>query len=385
MSCPQCHEAAKFVNYRPKTFISLIGEIRLERAYYHCPNCHAGFVPWDKILRLSTDALTLGAREAACLVGVLSSFAEGSTTALPKLTGLHLSESTVERTTEAAGRDVGARLARGEVFGPSRDWDWHKDAEGKTCAYVSIDATGVCQQGPEGAKAEGRMVTVAMVYNPVPEVKERRARPDKPAPRFNVRYTAGLDGIASLGEPLRRQAAQVGMDHAERWIAISDGGSGLEDWLRINFGRVDAVILDFYHATEYLGDLGRAIHPDDEAMRKAWLGDWCHRLKNEGGLAILERLRGLEVRSRAAREALAEVTRYVENQSHRMDYPTYVSKGWAIGSGPVESACKTVIGQRMKGSGMRWGTDGADSVSHLRALFKSGDQQWDAFWHPSNN
>jgi hypothetical protein len=385
MSCPECHGAAKFVNYRPKTFLSLLGELRLERAYYHCPSCHAGFVPWDGTLRLMTDALTPGAREVTCLVGVLSSFAEGSVAALPKLTGLRLSESTVERTTEKAGQDIGIRLAEGEVFGASRDWDWHKDAEGKTCAYVSLDATGVCQQGPGGSKAEGRMVTVAMVYNPVPDAKERRARPDGPPPRFNVRYVAGLDGIASLGEPLRRQAAQVGMDRAEHWIAISDGGSGLEDWLAMNFGRVDAVILDFYHATEYLGALGRAIHPGDEAQREDWLSDWCHRLKHEGGPAVLEGLRGLEVRGSVAREALAEVTRYFENQSHRMDYPKYVAKGWAIGSGPVESACKTVVGQRLKGAGMRWGTDGADAVSHLRALFKSGDRQWDAYWHPSSN
>jgi len=359
--------------------------VRFDRAYYHCPHCHTGFVPWDGILRLSADVLTPAAREVVCLCGILSSFAEGGTAALPKLTGLRLSESTVERTTEAVGRDVGVRVGAGEWFGTGRDWPWHKDAEGKTCAYVSLDATGVCQQGPKGAKAEGRMVTVAMVYNPVPEAKDRWARPKGPPPRFNVRYIAGLDGIAALGEPLRRQAAQVGMDRAERWIAISDGGSGLEHWLRANFGRVDTVILDFYHATEYLGDLGRALHPADEDAREAWLADWCHRLKHEGGSAVLESLRRLEVRGRAAREVLADVVRYFENQSHRMDYPRYVAKGWAIGSGPVESACKTVIGQRMKGAGMRWGEDGADSVSHLRALFKSGDRQWDAYWHPTPN
>lgn len=342
-------------------------------------------VPWDEVVRLSPEALTPAAREVVCLAGILSSFAEGSTAALPKLTGLHLSESTVERTAEAVGRDVGARLAAGAVFGPARDWDWHKDAEGKTCAYVSLDATGVCQQGPHGAKAEGRMVTVAMVYNPVPEAVERRSRPDRPAPRFNVRYVAGLDGIAALGEPLRRQAAQVGMDRAQRWIALSDGGAGLEDWLRTNFGRVDAVILDFYHASEYLGDLGRALHPNDEAQRGAWLDDWCHRLKHEGGATVLEDLRGLKVRGRAARATWTTVVRYFENQSHRMDYPRYLAQGWAIGSGPVESACKTVIGQRMKGAGMRWGEDGADSISHLRALFKSGDKQWDNYWHPSLN
>lgn len=95
---------------------------------------------------------------------------------------------------------------------------------------------------------------------------------------------------------------------------------------------------------------------------------------------MLEDLRRLETRGRTARAALADVLRYFANQVHRMDYPTYVSKGWAIGSGPVESACKTVIGQRMKGAGMRWGEDGADRVAHLRALFKSGDNQWDAYW-----
>lgn len=336
-------------------------------------------------MRLSADTLTPAAREVVCLVGISSSFAEGSTAALPKLTGLHLSESTVERTTELVGSDVGGRLASGEVFGAARDWGWHKDAEGKTCAYVSLDATGVGQQGPDGAQAEGRMVTVAMIYNPVPEAKDRRARRDGPPPRFNARYVAGLDGIAALGEPLRRQAAQVGMDRAERWIAISDGGSGLEDWLRVNFGRVDAVILDFYHATEYLGELGRALHPADEEAREAWLGHWCHRLKDEGGWAVLEGLRRLEVHGRAAREALTDVLRYFGNQAHRMDYPGYAAKGWAIGSGPVEAACKTVIGQRMKGAGMRWGEDGADGVSHLRALFKSGDRQWDAYWHPTPN
>ena len=68
-----------------------------------------------------------------------------------------------------------------------------------------------------------------------------------------------------------------------------------------------------------------------------------------------------------------------------MDYPAYVAKGWAIGSGPIEAACKMVVGQRMKGSGMRWGADGADAVCHLRALFKSGDRQWDAYWSPSLN
>lgn len=71
---------------------------------------------------------------------------------------------------------------------------------------------------------------------------------------------------------------------------------------------------------------------------------------------------------------------YFGNQVHRMDYPRYRSEGWWIGSGPVEVACEQVVGQRMKGSGMRWGEAGADAGCHLRALFRSEKNQWDAYW-----
>ena len=385
MSCPGCRDSAEFVGYRPRSVLSLLGTVRLRRAYYHCPACHAGAAPADGPLGLSAEALTPAAREAVCLAGVLSSFAEAAELTLPKLAGLRPAESTVERATEAAGRDVGDRLAAGATFGTAGEWAWHRDAEGKTCAYVAVDATGVGQQGEAGAKADGRMATVAMVYSPVPEARDRRARPDGPPPRFRARYLAGLGGAGALGEPLRRQAAQVGMDRAERWIALSDGGAGSEDWRRVNFGRLDAVVLDFYHAAEYLGDLAKALHPGDYGARETWLDDWFGRLKREGGAAVLDDLRASEVRGRTAKEALAEVVRYFGNQAHRMDYPSYVAKGWAIGSGPVEAACKTVVGQRMKGAGMRWGADGADALCHLRALFKSGDQQWNAYWSPSPN
>ncbi len=183
------------------------------------------------------------------------------------MAGVRVRESTVQRTSEAVGRDIGSRPAAGETFGEARDWAWHKDAEGKTCAYVSLDLTGLGMRG-EGAKAaEGRMTAVGMIYNPVPEDEERWADRRGRAPCVQARYVAGLDGQASLAEPLRKRAAQVGMDRADRWIAIGDAGSGLEDLLRVNVPRVEAVILDFYHAAEHLGDLGRPLYPTDEAAR----------------------------------------------------------------------------------------------------------------------
>jgi hypothetical protein len=369
------------VGYRPKGTLCLLGPIRPRRAYYHCKPCRRGHCPGDQAVGLTAGDLTPGAAEAVSLGGTLAGFAEVAEKILPRLAGLRISEASVQRTTEATGRELGRRLGQGETFGPARDWAWHKDAQGKTCAYVSLDATSVPQQGPKAAKADGRMATVAMIYNPIPGDRSRWSGPSRRRPPRQARYLASLEGQATLGEPLRRQAAQVGMDRADRWVAISDGGAGLEDWLRANFGRVEAVILDFYHASEHLGDLAKAWHGAGTEAAEAQHRLWSHRLKHEGGRAMLEELRVLDVGPRpSSREALREAVTYFTNQGHRMDYPEYVSKGWQIGSGPVESACKTVVGQRLKCSGMRWGEEGSDGVCHLRALLLSEKGQWEAFW-----
>src|SRR5262249_11134631 len=78
MSCPRCHESARFVEYRCKTVQSLVGRFTLERAYYHCRSCGKGTVPWDKVLDLSRQALTPGAREVICLAGAVDSFGEAA-------------------------------------------------------------------------------------------------------------------------------------------------------------------------------------------------------------------------------------------------------------------------------------------------------------------
>jgi hypothetical protein len=171
------------------------------------------------------------------------------------------------------------------------------------------------------------------------------------------------------------------------WIALTDGGSGLEEFLRTNFGRPDlVVILDFWHAAEYLVDLAKALHPQDEEQRKRLKEGWCHVMKHEGGAAILTVLQGLTLPERGAVVAAhTDAVRYIGNNVHRMDYPRYVAEGWQIGSGSVESACKTVVGQRLNLAGMRWREKGTDQVCRLRALFKSEPSQWEAFWRRSVN
>ena len=132
-----------------------MGPIAVAAAYYYCPHCRRGHKPWERTLRLKSIALTPASEEMVSLAGVLGSFADGADRVLQKLAGLRLSESTVERTAEAAGRRVREQVREGKPMGPTRDWAWQRDACGRRCAYVSLDATGVRQQGPGGTSRRG--------------------------------------------------------------------------------------------------------------------------------------------------------------------------------------------------------------------------------------
>lgn len=378
MSCPHCKEAARFVKYRAKTFTSLLGDMRLERAYYHCQECGHGHFPWDQTLRLS-ERMTPAAREVVALSGIKESFGKVADRSLYKQTGLRLSESTVQRTTEAAGEQLGQLLEKGAVFGEACAWEWNRDRAGKTCGYISVDATGIMMQGPDGAKADGRMIHVGMVYNPQPRSPDDE---DIAKPCDGARYLTELSGPGSLqqlGEQLRRQAAQVGMNDVEQWIGLSDGGNGLEDFFDVYFPRAEK-ILDFRHATDYLSPLAKLLRPGKAG--EALLSAWCHQLKHQGGTKLLASLEKLD-RSKMGEATQAEHQKaltFFTNHSARMNYPEYLKRGWQIGSGSIESACKNVINQRLNLGGMRWGAAGSEALAHLRALFCSDADQWDAFW-----
>jgi hypothetical protein len=232
----------------------------------------------------------------------------------------------------------------------------------------------VRQQAEGGRAAEGRMAYVGLVANLAPEWPW----PDEKREPVKTRYLAGLYPLAQFGPLLRHLAGQVGMDRADLWIGLTDGGNGLEGRLEENFPRVALVILDFFHPAERLTGLARLLHPKDEAAAQEQARQWRGLLKDEGGALLAAVLREYPWPRRAGQaEAVADVIAYLERHAHRMEYPEYLAEGWNIGSGAVESACKTVVGQRLKLAGMRWGEDGADTLCHLRALYRSDKGQWD--------
>jgi hypothetical protein len=384
VTCPDCDHAAAYHDEAGRTLVSLFGPLRYRRAYYYCRRCGKGLCPFDRQAGLPQHQLTPAVERLASLAGGVSPSFEKGAELLEEMGGVRLSESTVERTTEDVGDRIAALGGQGITFGPRVQWSWQLDAQGRTVAYASIDATGTRQQGPGGRHADGRMAYVGSIFNPAPPRESAQPVPNPKRAALQARYLAGLYALEEMGPLMRQLATRVGMEQAEVWVALTDGGAGLEAFMQQNFNRADLVlILDFYHAASYLEKLAKVLHPQDEQASQAQAQQWCSLLKAEGGAVTLEVLRQgpwPARKSAALREQLQAVLTYFGNNVHRMAYPEYLAEGWHIGSGVVESACKTVVGQRLKGPGMRWGEGGAHALCHVRALYRSEKGQWRAFW-----
>lgn len=377
MNCPQCGQDARFKEYRRCRVQTLAGMVDYERAYYRCPHCRSAWFSTDEEFGLQ-DKRSSGAREVITLVGVLEPFEESAQEVLPRLTGLTASASTVQRVTEAVGRDVAERRSGGETIGPETPWDWHVDAQGQRIAYTSLDATAVPQQGPHAEKAEARMPWVGAVFNPQPKHENRRRVWDR-------RYVSGLMSLEEIGRQLRRECQAVDVSRADLVIALTDGGNGLENCLLDTLGGLAkeiVFILDFYHAADHLREFAKQLFPHDELRRQQQFRAWSHTLKHAGGSVLLAELESLDLDGQpdAVLEAHRQLKGYVGKNLHRMNYPDYLARGWQIGSGMIESACKTVVGQRLKESGMRWRARGTTSMCQARALYKSAHPLWNAYW-----
>jgi hypothetical protein len=367
VTCPHCAYAAKFHSYQQRRVRTIHGGVTVRRAYYYCGRCRQSVLPYDEVLGL-VDEISPGLMPLVCLAGTLLPFADAADDVLKRFTGVRLSASTVRRCTEAAGERLRAQQKQGRMVEPTqREPAWAAAREpGQPAAYVGLDAFSVPMQGPGAGRAEHRMLYVALLYTPGKE---------------HSRYLVDFD-LDPLAEQVRSQARALGVRQVSDLIAVTDGGSGLEEALQRHLADDLTTILDWYHAAEHLCDFAKVWHARDEAARDDWQHEAKGVLYEQGGEALLVHLRALELPPRTAREVREELRKligYFENNRHRTDYPTYRRKGWDIGSGPTEAGCK-IIGERLKGSGMRWVEDGAATVAALRALYVSGGKLWDGFW-----
>jgi hypothetical protein len=365
--CTHCDYAAKFHSYQQRRVLTVHGPVKVQRAYYYCGRCKQSFLPYDAVLGL-VDEISPGLLPLVCLAGTLLPFADAAEDVLKRFAGVRVSTSTVLRCTEGQGERLRAQLKEGRMVQPTQaEPKWTAPREpGQPVAYVGLDAFSVPMQGAAASKAEHRMLYTALLYTP-----------DKEHTRYLVDFE-----LNDLAEQVRAQAQAVGVSEVKDLIAVTDGGNGLEESLQRNLADNLTTILDWYHAAEHLCDFAKVWHGRDDEARWQWQEHTKGILYEQGGEALLTYLRTIVLPPRTSAEVHEELRKLIgffANNRHRTDYPAYRKNGWDIGSGPTEAGCK-IIGERLKGSGMRWVEEGAATVAALRALYVSGGKLWDGFW-----
>jgi hypothetical protein len=358
--CP-CGGAATCEGYRPKAVQTLVGWIVVRRAYYRCPTCGRGACPLDGALGLARDGHSPGVRRLAAEFGARLPFAPAAAL-LAEAAGVRLAPGTVRGVTETAGaRQEDAVVA--EVASAWRDGLPPAAGPAPDRLYVAVDGVRIL-----GADGEGKEAKVGVVV-PVRRTPTGEAR-------AAASYAASFESADAFGRRLALEAHRRGLEGAGAVAVLGDGAAWIWN-LAAEHCPTATCIVDWYHASERVWDLGKALHGEGTAEATAWVAAHLRRLADGQAATLAAEWRDLPCPAAAAAVRDEQVT-YFANQAGRMAYDRYRAAGWDIGSGMVEGACKHLIGAREKGPGMRWRVAGANAVAQVRvALF---NDRWDAFW-----
>ena len=353
-----CGERQRFVEYRPKTINTLLGEVTLRRAYYRCGSCKASSLPYDQRIGLGEGQVSPGLAKGATLLGIEEPFELGSQM-LYELTGRRVSARTIERLTQK----VGTLVAEEESAAAERmkTWDAPPAEVTPERLYVAVDGTMVHEtDGYHEAKT-------ATCYWETADGKRE------------ARYTVRFASAATFAAFVWVLACRCGLNTAKQIVLLGDGAKWIWDHIApLLEGAI--CIVDWYHAMEHVWDCGKRLYGEGTAETTAWVTAIENLLWDGNVRAILTRLetQRRQARSPTHREALESLITYVGNQDDRLAYDRFRAMGLDIGSGRVEAACKSVVGIRMKRSGMRWSRTGSQTTLSLRVARMNG--QWETLW-----
>lgn len=370
-----CGAMAQYHGRPEKTFESVLGPLRLERAYYHCQKCEGGFCPRDRQLRLELFSLTPGVLRMTGSTAALVSFQESSDL-LHELAGVEVSTSQVERAAEALGREIAdderSCLEKVGTVAPTM--------------YLGMDGTGIPMRksevaGRTGKQPDGgsktREVKVVTIWTA--ETRDAQNKPVRDA--GSVTYSAAIESAASIdtspersefAERVLREATRRGYTEASCCVVLGDGSPWIWNIAQELFPKATQ-ILDRFHAKEHLSQVGKSIYGDTEKGKQ-----WIQRRYDELDQGRLNALLKALDRPSAAHSVAPECAAYIRHNRHRMQYPTFHQKGLCTSTGVVEAACKVAIGTRLKRSGMHWTVSGANAIIALRCCKLSG--RFEDFW-----
>ncbi len=365
--CGQGHEA-EFAAYRDKVIDTVLGPVTLTRAWYHCAACGHGLAPRDAELGVAGVSLSPGLAAMNDRAAAAGPFA-GAAGLLEDLAGVRLTAKRVERAAEASGAAQAAAVRERSVLIASRKLVPLSPSPVPDKLYAVIDGTGVPMTsketaGREGKGADGRARTREVklaVFFTQDKVDDDGYPVRDPG---SSSYIATFEPAAVFADLVKAEGIRRGADHVRQLTILGDGAAWIWNIATAKFPEATQIV-DLFHAREHLHDLARSLEFMLLDRKDEWLAARLEDLDygDTDGICRAARASPLEG---IKKDELETALGYFENNAPRMRYHWFRSRGLFVGSGVVESGCKSVIGQRLKLSGMHWTTAGADAITTLR-------------------
>ena len=378
-----CGHSAHYRELRSKPVLTVVGQVEVSRPYYLCPHCHTGQFPADTELDIEHTQFSPGVRRMQAVVGQESPFDHGRQQ-MKLLADLEVTTKAVERTAEAIGENVAAREQEEIQQAVQLDLPMLV-GEPIPILYVQMDGTGVPVVKKEtlgrpgktdGQPAHTREVKLGCVFTQTRWDKEGYPIRDPDS----TTYTGAIETAEEFGKRIYVEAWKRGWSRAEKKVVMGDGAEWIWNLAEQHFpGAVQ--IVDLYHARQHLWELARRLHPNDEVNQRAWIKVHQRRLLDKGKIEkLVFALRSIISTNPEVAEKIRTEADYFERNTARMRYPKFRRQHLFVGSGVIEAGCKTVIGSRLKQSGMFWTVRGANAIlalrcCHLNARF---EDYWEA-------
>jgi len=366
----KCHPA------RPKDIHTLFGTIRVGRNYFYNPAANAGRFPLDQALGLVhsfSPALVRLAARAAAKEGY-----ESASEDLLAQAGVSLEGRQIQRLVNLIAPAVAAQLAQGANTSPAPIPILYAEVDGTGVPMVAEELAGRAGKQADGT-AKTREVKLGAIFT---QTKTDQA--GLPMRDYaSTTYVGSFENAPDFGSRIRAEARRRGAGQAAKVVFIGDGAAWIWELARVNFPAA-LLILDLYHALERLHELCAGLYGQDSPWAERMAQTWTAMLKNDQiGEVISAARRRLQDLKLPPDDPLEKQIVYFERHQDKMRYKTYRDQGLFYGSGVIEGGCKSVIGQRLKESGMFWTETGATSVLNLRLALKSN--RWDECWNRINH
>ncbi len=385
--CGRCGQVMASVGVKYKTLRSILGPARFGRSLFVCGRCGAQRFPADEELGIEHTAFTPGAQRMMAKAASRSTFAQAAED-LALYANLRVTSRTVERCAQAIGREIEAGMKRQDaaLLHEARALETPCATSGAAAVmYIEYDGTGVPIRreelnGRKGKQADGsartREVKLGCVFTQTAFDEQGHPVRDPNA----TTYIGAIESSEAFGRRLFAETLRRGLYRHTRIVLITDGAQYNKSIAELHFPNA-VHIIDLYHAFQHVHELVALLIP--EKLRETIETQWTGLLDHGDIESLVARATEYLPPAGNTRDAGLTQINYFKTNAESMRYDAFRAKGFFVGSGVIEAGCKTVIGARLKASGMFWSEKGANAIIALRCCICS--RRFEQFWEDRTN